>query len=70
MGTGPRSPAARLLGFDREKAPCAATLHRVFKDLDVTAFEAAPGDALLTQRAMGRFDRTSNRCSGWSGGGQ
>ena len=31
---------AELLGFRREKTPCVATLHRVFKGLDVAAFEA------------------------------
>lgn len=34
---------SELLGFTREKTPCVATLHRVFKDLDVGAFEAAVG---------------------------
>ena len=35
---------ARLLGFDRGRTPCVATLHRVFKDLDVDAFEAVLGE--------------------------
>lgn len=38
---------AQLLGFTREKTPCVATLHRVFKDLDVGAFEAALGRWLV-----------------------
>jgi hypothetical protein len=38
---------AQLLGFTREKTPCVATLHRVFKDLDVGAFEAAVGRWLV-----------------------
>ena len=32
--------AGQLLGFRQGKTPCAATLHRVFKDLEVDAFEA------------------------------
>jgi hypothetical protein len=31
----------RALGFRRKQTPCVATLHYVFKDLDVAAFEAA-----------------------------
>ena len=34
---------AQLLGFSQEKTPCVATLHRVFKGLDVAAFEAEVG---------------------------
>ncbi len=34
---------AQLMGFSREKTPCVATLHRVFKGLDVAAFEAVVG---------------------------
>ena len=30
---------AQLLGFSQERTPCVATLHRVFKGLDVAAFE-------------------------------
>ena len=30
----------QLLGFSRGQTPCVATFHRVFKDLDVAAFEA------------------------------
>ena len=37
---------AQLLGFSQEKTPCVATLHRVFKDLDVAAFEAEVGNWL------------------------
>ena len=40
------SPVVELLGFDRGKTPCVATLHRVFKDLDVTAFEEVVGEWL------------------------
>jgi hypothetical protein len=46
--TPPRSGAAttgallaRALGFRREKTPCVATLHNVFKNVEVAAFEAA-----------------------------
>src|SRR5215210_5832414 len=31
----------RALGFTRERTPTVSTLHLVFKDLDVQAFEAA-----------------------------
>ncbi len=37
---------AKLLGFSQEKTPCVATLHRVFKGLNVAAFEAAVGSWL------------------------
>ena len=37
---------AQLLGFSQEKTPCVATLHRVFKGLDVAAFEAEVGNWL------------------------
>src|SRR5437764_12965904 len=32
---------AEALGFTREQTPCVATLHRAFKALDASAFEAA-----------------------------
>ena len=32
---------AQILGFDREKTPCVATLHYLFRKLDVDAFENA-----------------------------
>ena len=34
---------AEPLGFRRTETPCVATLHHVFRRLDVTAFEAALG---------------------------
>ena len=34
---------AEVLGFTRKKTPCVATFHRVFKGLDVVAFEAVAG---------------------------
>lgn len=34
---------AQRLGFTRERTPCVATLHRVFRRVDVTAFERAVG---------------------------
>lgn len=37
---------AQVLGFTREKTPCVATFHRVFKGLDVEAFEAVVGNWL------------------------
>ena len=33
----------QLLGFRPGKTPCVATFHRVFKDLDVAAFETVLG---------------------------
>ena len=38
---------ARSLGFTRERTPCVATLHHIFRRLDVAAFEDA-----LSQWAM------------------
>jgi predicted nucleotidyltransferase len=32
---------AQILGFDQEKTPCVATLHYLFRKLDVDAFENA-----------------------------
>ena len=34
---------AQPLGFSRERTPCAATLHHVFRRLDVDAFESVLG---------------------------
>lgn len=42
------APTARALGFSREKTPCVATLHRVFKRLDVAAFEGVVGSWLVS----------------------
>lgn len=38
-GRDHRATAGQALGFPLGKTPCVATLHRVFKDLDVAAFE-------------------------------
>ena len=45
MGAGPRG-CYGAVGFSQEKTPCVATLHRVFKGLDVAAFEAEVGNWL------------------------
>jgi hypothetical protein len=37
------APLARRLGFSRDRTPCVATLHRVFRRLDTAAFERAVG---------------------------
>ena len=42
-----RAPGGELLGFSPGKTPCVATFHRVFKDLDVDAFEAVLGEWLI-----------------------
>ena len=39
---------AQGLGFPRDKTPCVATLHRVFKGLDVAAFEGVVGGWLIS----------------------
>ena len=46
MRAGPRGCYGAAFGFSQEKTPCVATLHRVFKDLDVAAFEAEVGNWL------------------------
>jgi|1185.fasta_scaffold81988_1 DDE_Tnp_1-associated len=37
------APLAQRLGFTRQQTPCVATLHRVFRRVDVAAFERAVG---------------------------
>jgi len=46
----------RALGFTRDRSPTVSTLHLVFKELDVDAFEAALSD--WTQQQVGRRVRT------------
>ena len=45
------APTAELLGFSHGRTPCVATLHRVFKDLDVSAFEAVLAEWLVNTGA-------------------
>jgi len=44
---------ARLLGFTRDRPPCKATFHNVFKVLDTTVFERAIRRWLRGRRALG-----------------
>ena len=57
---------AQLLGFSQEKTPCVATLHRVFKGLDVAAFEAEVGNWLANsgERRMTPCPWTGKPCEG------
>ena len=45
---------AQLLGFSQEKTPCVATLHRVFKGLDVSAYASRAGAVLAQVAAPGK----------------
>ena len=47
---------AGSLGFDREKTPCQATLHYVFRRLDAEAFETVLGE--WAQGVLGPGDQT------------
>ena len=47
---------ARSLGFSREQPPCVATLHHVFRRLDVDAFESALG--CWVQECLGEGEAT------------
>ena len=47
---------ARSLGFSRERTPCVATLHHVFRRLDADAFESALGR--WAQECLGEDEAT------------
>ena len=47
---------AQSLGFSREQTPCVATLHHVFRRLDVDAFESALGR--WAQECLGEGEST------------
>ena len=47
---------AQSLGFSRERTPCVATLHHVFRRLDTDAFEAALGR--WAQECLGEGEAT------------
>lgn len=47
---------AQSLGFSRERTPCVATLHHIFRRLDVDAFESALGR--WAQECLGRGEAT------------
>ena len=47
---------AQSLGFSREQTPCVATLHHVFRRLDVDAFESALGR--WAQECLGEGEAT------------
>ena len=47
---------AQYLGFSREQTPCVATLHHLFRRLDVEAFESALGR--WAQESMGEGEAT------------
>ena len=49
------SELAQSLGFDRQKTPCVATLHHVFRRLDAAAFEMVLGK--WAQEALGEEDK-------------
>ena len=47
---------AQSLGFSRERTPCVATLHHVFRRMDVDAFETALGR--WSQECLGEGEAT------------
>ena len=47
---------AHSLGFSRERTPCVATLHHVFRRLDADAFESALGR--WAQECLGEGEAT------------
>ena len=47
---------ARTLGFSRERTPCVATLHHVFRRMDVDAFDTALGR--WAQECLGEGEAT------------
>ena len=49
MGAGPRGCYGAAFGVQPGEDPCVATLHRVFRGLDVAAFEAEVGNWLANR---------------------
>ena len=68
-GRDHRATAGQALGFPLGKTPCVATLHRVFKDLDVAAFEGVLREWVKDSGwTLGQWCRWMERlCVGFTG---
>ena len=61
-------PTGQLLGFRPGKTSCVATFHRVFKNLDVAAFEAVLSEWLTNGVIdLGGCPWTAKPCGGFTG---